>query len=37
VILEEGHTFLGDFRAEILQQKAVICMYDNNYVFHFLL
>jgi hypothetical protein len=37
VILEEGRTFLDGFGAEILhQQKALICMYDNNDVFHFL-
>jgi hypothetical protein len=36
VILEEGHTFLDGFRAEILyQQKSLICMYDNSDTFHF--
>jgi hypothetical protein len=35
VILEEGRTFLDGFGAEILiQEKALICMYDNNDVFH---
>ena len=35
VILEEGHTFLDGFGAEIpLQQKALIFMYDNSDVFH---
>jgi hypothetical protein len=38
VILEEGRTFLDGFGAKILhQQKALICMYDNSDVFHFLL
>jgi len=38
MILEEGHTFLDGFGAEILlQQKALICMYDNSDIFHFLL
>jgi hypothetical protein len=36
MILEGGRTFLDDFRAEIThQQKYLICMYDNNDVFHF--
>jgi hypothetical protein len=31
MILEGGHTFLDGFRPEIPhQQKAIICMYDNN-------
>jgi hypothetical protein len=38
VILDEGPIFLDGFGAEILhQQKALICMYDNNDVFHLLL
>jgi hypothetical protein len=36
MILGGGRTFLDGFRDEItLQQKALICMYDNNDVFHF--
>jgi hypothetical protein len=35
VILEGGRTFLDGFRAETPhQQKALICMYDNNDIFH---
>ena len=38
MILEEGGTFLDGFGAEIiLQQKALIFMYENSDVFHFLL
>jgi hypothetical protein len=38
VVLEGGHTFLDGFGDEILhQQKAVICMYNNSDIFHFLL
>jgi hypothetical protein len=36
MILGGGFTFLYGFRAEIpLQQKTLICMYDNSDVFHF--
>jgi hypothetical protein len=38
VIIEEGNTFLDGFGAEILlQQKDLICMYDNSDIFHFIL
>jgi hypothetical protein len=38
VILEEEHNFLDGLGAEILlQQEALICMYDNSDIFHFLL
>jgi hypothetical protein len=36
MILEGGRTFIDAFRDEIpYQQKALICMYGNNDVFHF--
>jgi hypothetical protein len=38
VILEEGRSFLDGFGAKILlQEKSLICMYDNSDVFLFFL